>query len=380
MRLIRLVPLLPLFGLAVVACGGSDTNSPFKSTDGAGGDPTGAGGDQTGTGISLQELPAKYADAFCQLFTNCAGDLYGIFRPGEECLKDFSLTFEEALATLPNEVDAGRVKYHPSLVQQCLDEIAAGGCDTLSQREPESCKQALEGTVAIDGDCLQNADCSGAAYCKVSDKCPGKCAPYEQAGGACTDNDNCKSGLKCDDNGHCVAPAQQGQACEQGPPKCADGLLCLGQDEAKKTPGKCYTIAEALAGKPGDACSLAGKLCAGDAACEITALAPIGGTCVARLASGATCHAAFPDECPDAEYCALPPLNPLGDGKCTAKPGAGEKCANGLGSAKLCAPYARCDNGVCRDIAHAGEDCTADDTCYSGHCQGGACVTGNSCE
>jgi len=44
--------------LAVVACGGSDTDSVFKASGGE-------GGDQPATGISLQELPDKYADVFC---------------------------------------------------------------------------------------------------------------------------------------------------------------------------------------------------------------------------------------------------------------------------------------------------------------------------
>ena len=366
MRLIRLVPLAVLFGLAAAACGGTDT---------------GTSGEQGGAGVSMEELPDKYADAFCQVFTTCAGDLYGIYRPGEDCLKDISVTFEEALATLPNEVTAGRVVYHADLVQKCLDEIAAGGCDTLANREPASCKQAIEGTVKLDGDCTLDADCAGEQYCKVADKCPGKCAPYEQAGGACVSDDNCANGLKCGDNAHCVAPSQEGEACEQGEPKCADGLLCLGQDSTKKTPGQCYTIGAALAGKAGDPCSLDGHLCRGGVACEITAVTPtIGGTCAAKVDSGAACHAAFPDECPDDEYCALAPLNPLMPGTCTAKPKAGDMCAAGLGAAEICAPYARCDNGVCRDIAHAGEECHANDTCYSGHCEANACVTGNSCQ
>ena len=71
--------------------------------------------------------------------------------------------------------------------------------------------------------------------------------------------------------------------------------------------------------------------------------------------------------------------NPLEGGQCTAKPKAGAKCASGLGVATICAPYARCDGGVCREIAHAGETCNADDTCYSGRCVGKACVTGNGC-
>ena len=363
MRSIRLVPFALLFGLAA-ACGGSDTSSP---------------GDD-GPSVALAELPTRYADAFCQVFTSCVGDLYGIFRPGETCIEDISVTIEEGLATLPDSVDAGRVKYHGTKVQKCLDEIATGRCDTLSQRQPESCKAALEGTVEEGGDCALDAECRGPQYCKTNDACPGKCAPYEKAGGACSSNDNCASGLKCGDNLHCVAPSQQGEACEQGEPKCADGLLCLGQDSTAKTPGICYTIEAALSGAEGDACSLSdGQLCAAAYSCEITSIAQLGGNCVAKVGAGAACHAAFPDECPTDEYCALG-VNPLLPGTCTSKPKAGEACATALGGGQICAPDTRCDANVCRDIAHAGEDCNADDTCYSGRCIDKACVTGNSCQ
>jgi hypothetical protein len=362
MRLIRFIPLAWVFGLAA-ACGGTEN----------GGD-----GDD-GPSVSIEELPAKYAEAICQVFTTCAGDLYAIYRPGEDCVKDFTVTVEEGLATLPNAVDAGRVKYRGTKVQDCLDEIAAGDCEALSQREPESCKLALEGTVEEGGDCTLDAECSGDQYCKLAESCPGTCAPYEQAGGACTSSDNCVSGLVCGETRHCVAPSQEGEACEQGEPKCADGLLCLGQDSAQKIPGSCYPIDAALSGKAGDTCSFDGHLCAAAYSCEITTVTPLGGTCVAKVDSGAECHAAFPDECPTDEYCALG-ANPLMPGICTTKPSAGEKCAAGLGGGGICAAYTRCDDGVCRDIAHAGEQCNADDTCYSGHCVDNACVTGNSCE
>jgi len=360
MRLIRLVPFALVFGL-VPACGGTATDA------------------DEGPSVSVEELPAKYADAFCQVLTACVGDLYNVFRPGEECLKDFTVTVEESLATLPTAIDAGRVKYHGTKVQKCLDDVAAGGCDTLSQREPESCKQALEGTLKEGEDCSLDAECEGDQYCKLGAACPGKCAAYEQAGGPCAATDNCASGLKCGDTGLCVAPSQKGEACKQGEPDCTDGLLCLGQDDTAKTPGKCYTIAEALGGKEGDACSLDGKLCEAGLACEITSIAPLGGSCVAKVGSGDACHAAFPDECPNDEYCALG-LNPLMPGTCTSKPEAGEKCAMALGGGQICAPYTRCDAGVCRDIAHAGEECNEDDTCYSGHCVNMACVTGSSCQ
>jgi hypothetical protein len=153
----------------------------------------------------------------------------------------------------------------------------------------------------------------------------------------------------------------------------------LGEDATAKTPGKCYTIAEALNGKLGDACALDSALCAAGLVCELTSISPISGECVAKVEAGATCHAAFPDECPDEQYCLLG-ANPLQAGTCTDKPPAGEPCGKGLGAPSICAPYARCDDGVCRDIAHAGEDCTVNATCYSNRCVDGACVTGNSCE
>jgi hypothetical protein len=360
MRSIRLVTLAVLFGVAT-ACGGNDTE----------------GDGQTGPSVTVEELPAKYAAAVCEVFTTCAGDLWEFFRPGEDCVKQFTVTAEEELSALPNAIDSGRVKYHGTKIQKCLDDVVARGCEAFAEREPESCEQAIEGTVKEGGSCTMDEECAGKQYCKLDQACPGKCAPYEQAGGACESNDHCASGLKCGDNKACVAPAKLDEACEQGEPDCGDGLICLGQDSTAKTPGTCREIEPTLSGKLGDACSLEGPLCAAEFSCEITKLAPISGECVAKVGSGEACKAAFPDECPIDEYCAL--ANPLLPGTCTPKPQAGEKCAAGLGDSRICEPYARCDADVCREIAHAGETCNADDTCYSGHCVNEVCVTGSSC-
>jgi len=327
--------------------------------------------------LSVDDLAAKYAAALCKAYTSCAGDLYAIFRPGEDCVTNTTKTLAEGLATLPNAIDRGSIEYDDSKVQACLDQVSSGDCSTLSERSPASCKAALAGTIAEGGDCSLDGECRGEQYCKLGDACPGKCAPYEQAGGACTGNSSCVSGLKCGANGHCVAPSQEGEACKQGEPDCVDGLACLGDDSTAHTPGKCVTLAKAFNGKAGASCALDTNLCSIGFACEIKSLTPISGNCVAKLDSGAVCHIAVPDECPDDEYCVLPA--PLGAGKCTTKPAAGTKCGAGLGDAQVCAAYARCDAGVCRAIAHAGEDCNADDTCYSGHCLKGACVT-NACE
>lgn len=364
MRAIRSMALPLVVGWLAVACGGSDT------TD---------GGDAE-TGVTLEELPAKYGAALCDVFSSCAGDLLAIFRPGEDCSKTTQVTVEESLSPLKAAIDAGRIKYHPSRVQACLDDLTAAGCDQLDRREPASCRAAVEGTIAEGDECTIDAECAGEQFCKVGDACPGKCAAFAAAGEACLSNDHCKSGLACDDNGHCVAPARLDELCKQGEPDCGPGLLCLGDDATAKTPGRCFTVGDALAGKLGDACAFGdGTLCAIDYACEIRSVAPLSGECVAKVAANAECHAAIPDECPVDQYCKLG-ANPLDPGVCTDKPSAGERCTKGLVDANVCAPYARCDDGTCRDIAHAGEDCHADETCYSGRCVDGACVTGSSCE
>jgi hypothetical protein len=381
MRLVGWIAASWAVSMVAVACGGSSSSTGNTKTEQGGDSATagsGAGGDASG-GITFDQVPDLYATALCQAIKNCYGDLIGILHPGEDCAKNTSVELEEAMATLQASIDSGAVKYHGDKVQACLDEISGGDCSILTNRAPASCKAALAGTVDVGGDCQRNDECIGDHYCKVTDKCPGKCAEYEVAGGACASNDQCKSGLKCASNGHCVTPAQDGEACKQGEPDCVDGFVCLGDDAKTMMPGKCIAADQAFGGKKGGACALKTQLCQPGLACEITAFATLSGQCVAKLESGAVCHAAVPDECPDDQYCALASV--LMPGKCTAKPGPGEKCAPGLGDEPaICAPYARCDSGVCRALAHAGENCTDSATCYSNNCIDKACVTGSSCQ
>lgn len=374
MRSIHLafVPLALVFSVAA-ACGGSDTGGFTEAAQGGQAGQTG----QDPPMLSVADLSAKYATALCAAYTSCAGDLLAIFRPGEDCVTNTTKTLSEELATLPNAIDRGSIVYHEAKLQSCLDEISSGDCSTLSNRLPASCKAALEGTIGEGEECSLDGECKGDQYCKLGDSCPGKCAPYEQAGGACTGNGDCVSGLKCGVTGRCVTPSGGGEACKQGEPDCVDGYACLGEDSTQKTPGKCVALSTAFSGKLRGSCSLGTNLCSAGLSCEITELATLSGDCVAKVASGAVCHVAVPDECPDDEYCVLASV--ALPGKCTPKPVAGETCGAGLGDGKVCAAYTRCDADKCREIAHAGEQCNADDTCYSGHCLNKACVTGDSC-
>jgi len=391
MRLIRLVPWAFVFGLAA-ACGGSDSGGGGSDaggeggSDNVGGAPAAGGDDGSGggddRGIPLAEIPAEYAAALCSAYESCVGEVIELFVPGEDCVQKVTIQLQEELANLTELVDKGRVTYYPDKAQACIDELSAAGCSFLIERAPASCEAALVGTVAEGGDCELDEECEGAQYCKVGDACPGQCASLEQAGGLCTGNGDCVSGLTCGETGRCVAPAQAGEQCKQGEPDCTPGYICLGDDAAKKTPGKCLEIEATFAGKAGDACSLAEQWCGSGLVCEIDSVAPVSGKCVEKVGAGEACRAAFPDQCPGEQYCVLggSQADPFA-GTCTPKPEAGKPCGKGLGeTASICAPYARCDGGVCRELAHLGEGCTLNATCYSDHCRDGACVASNSCE
>ncbi|HEY6078133.1 MAG TPA: Dickkopf N-terminal cysteine-rich domain-containing protein [Polyangiaceae bacterium] len=335
-------------------------------------------GDAGPTGVPLEELPESYAAALCEAYVGCYGTLYAIFRPGEECVKNLTVQLQEELATLPHAVESGSIVYDGVAAQACLDEIAAGGCETLDQRASATCQAVFVGSAAEDADCELDEECEAGLYCSIGDTCPGTCTPLEAAGRACKANSQCKSGLTCGTTGLCVAPAKLGEPCKQGEPDCSGGSICLGDSAANSTPGECVAVDDAFSGEAGDACNFT-ELCVAGLSCEITSIVmPLSGSCVVQVDADGPCHPALPDECPDDQYCQI---DSLFDGTCTPRPEAGMPCAKGIGAtADVCAAYARCEEGTCREIATAGEGCTENDTCYSGRCQDGACVAGTGCE
>jgi hypothetical protein len=357
MRLPRLVPIALVFGL-IPGCGGD-------SDDGT-------------AAVPLEEVPAKYAAALCTVIENCYGDLLQIVNPGEDCVTNATVQAEEELATLPDAIDAGRVAYDGSKVQACLDEMTASDCSFLTERDPESCEGIFVGTVEAGGECQHNEECLAGQYCNFSGTCPGECSPREQAGGACSGNSDCADGLKCGEASLCVKPSAAGEACKGGEPDCIDGYFCVGNDDAMNMPGECKPFDEAFAGQVGDTCSLQ-ALCQAGLSCHITQFMPVAGECVEKVGSGDACGFAVPDQCPDDEFCDGATVI-MPEGTCISKPEPGEECGvNLFGSPTVCAPYARCDEGVCRELAHLGETCTVNSTCYSGACVSGGCVRSNSC-
>lgn len=354
-------------GLAwLSACGGS------SDSDGDG-----------NSGVSIDEIPALYADAVCDASESCYGAVLDVFLGGESCRKTYETTLGDELPRLKQSIENGKVIYKGTKADACFAAIRARGCNL--EGEPPECTAALDGTVDTGGDCELDAECKGSdAHCKVQGQCPGKCGPKELAGADCDGDSDCANGLACSkDTKKCYAPAALGQACGGGgtAPDCVPGAFCLGSDDDAKKTGTCKTFAEAFAGKSGDACFFDGKpACTADLRCIVQSVDTTTGklttSCGGTFPSGGACKLAVPDACPISEYCKVP-ANAL-DGTCTPRPKAGEPCATLLDDS-LCAPDTRCEDGTCRPRQKLGGSCKTDDVCYSGHCQNGGCASAGSC-
>lgn len=355
--------------LAFVACGGSSTSDLNGGAAGSGG----------AAGIPLADVPAKLASTYCSLYEKCYGPLSALFSPGEDCVTRTQRSIEDgSFSKLQGEIDAGNAVYNADKAQGCLDELAARSCDKLLQRDSPACDATVEGTVDIGGDCTIDADCKGKAYCKAGASCPGKCAALQSAGGDCQTDDQCQDGLACDETTKkCVTPAAKGQPCKGGSePDCAPPLLCIGDDESKGQTGTCVDWHDLLTAKAGASCDfLNNQWCENGIPCVAQSVSPTGAvtaTCGQKVAAGAACKAAVPDQCPDGQYCALQPQSI--DGTCTPLPKEGEACA-GLGGG-TCGAYLRCDasSQTCKPLQRLGEACTDDMFCYSNHCASGGCA------
>ena len=225
-----------------------------------------------GGSIPVDELPARYATALCTALQNCVGPAaFSLFLGGANCVDLTTKRLENGtFALMQQKITAGTIRYDGNKAQACFDALSSLTCDGLLQRDQPACLAALDGVVALGGDCDINEECAGSAICQSSTgTCPGKCAALLSAGLACSADGDCASGLQCSsETSLCVKPAVVGDACEYGSPPCSPGLLCLGKDETAKTPGVCRSAADAFSAAAGAACDpAAGILCTSGVSC-----------------------------------------------------------------------------------------------------------------
>jgi hypothetical protein len=331
----------------------------------------------SGGSVPIDDLPAKYAAAFCAALQNCVGPaVFSLYLGGNDCVDVTTKRLENGtFALLKQKIAAGTIKYDGTKAQACFDTLGSLTCDGLLQRDQPECLAAMDGVVALGGDCDINEDCAGSAICQSSaGTCPAKCVALLTAGQACSADGDCVSGLQCSSETKlCVKPAALGENCEYGSPPCSPGLLCLGKDyPTPKTPGVCRSPADAFGAAVGTACDpVAGTLCTAGASCVADHIdlvaAKLVWTCVTigSYPAGGACKPGFPEACTTGNYCQKG--TQLIDGTCTALPDAKQPCGAGFSSTP-CQPGAVCVSNVCENYAANGVSCTGNDMCYSGYC------------
>ena len=381
-------------GAQTVSTGGAGDNG--GNTASAGGD-TAVGGTTsvlaTSTGPDLDQVPKLYAEGACAALTKCSAALASLMLGANDC--ETLVTAQGLNGNFPGiqaAVSSGTVVYDPSAMSNCHDALAAAGCGLSDNPYLPACESALAGTVAEGGNCAINEECAGDLYCNYAGSCPGTCSAREAEGALCRQDSDCQAGLACfiqsGSAGTCTKKPQLGEACgDDRPSTCASqssgaGVICWGASSSKN--GKCVAIdAIAAQGIGADCHLLEGTLCVAGASCQ---LAPnsLNGTCVATVASGTTCTPAFPDSCPNDQYCTATGTATAATGSCSLLPLDGKACVNtalAVLSNKQCGNQTVCISGTCVGLRENGSACTSNSVCYSGRCdsQSQQCVPNQNC-
>jgi hypothetical protein len=372
----RQAKLLYLWALACSAACGGESDSFDTNPD-------------TPAAVPLEDLPERFAEAYCGVLERCSGFVYDFVFPLEDCATLAAAASRQGgFSLIEAAVDDGRIEYHADLAEACFEAIEARACAEANDRDIEACEAALSGTVPEDGDCELDEECEGSLICETKGACPGRCVERYGAGVPCLENDECANGLVCSTaTAHCVVPAGEGAACEGGTePQCDVGSLCSGNDNALQQPGTCRPLDSVVLRGEGAECDpTSAELCEEGLSCVLLGLsAELAGAweCRALAASGAACRLGLPEHCSAGEYCELALAGAARgeDGECRKLPAPGAACApRPFGFSPACEAYARCENGQCVALRDLGESCASSAVCYSGYCAAGACEPPRAC-
>jgi hypothetical protein len=348
--------------LGLVACSSSSGSSSHKSPDAGLRKDSAATEDGATTDGEAKKDAGKSKDAakgwdapapttvaaFCTDQLGVEAEHLSVCTGGPAAAWYTNLTANNACTKLEAAVTAGRVKFDASQTHACLEAYAKFTCaDGDDQGQPSECKAVLAGTVAANGTCYADVDCSGTDYCAGIDEaagdCGGKCTARVAAGKTCKLGDQCVAGYTC----YRAASTKDGGAaleCNKTPtfiPGATKGASC-GYDKSTK---KTVTCEQGLS-------------------CNLTT-----GVCVTTVKLGGACT----DGASECElYTACDPTTK----KCAQFPGAGGDCGYSSGQDVIgclgqtyCKPSAtNALVGSCADKEASGAACAADEQCASGHC------------
>ncbi len=251
-------------------------------------------------------------------------------------------------------VEENRIEYNPANAEACLTSLQSDlPCDqVVAVMLPVACQSAINGVVAVGGECISDLECTGDAVCDTSGGCPGICTARVAVGADCSGNQVCVLGSSCLGD-TCVANAALGEECGATVASCELGLTC--STASGEVKGTCQP------GQTSGACTSSDQ-CAPGYSCIGTDVR----ACVKARTVGEDCTPGR-DECAQFTYCSAQ--------GCAILPAVGERCdAEGTtGEA------ATCLLGVCDSASDAcvlrnqGESCERNEDCASQYCVGGSC-------
>ncbi|HKP60219.1 MAG TPA: dickkopf-related protein [Polyangiales bacterium] len=365
-------PQPPAAGKGGMGGGGSGGSSGSSGHGGTGG----SGGSSEPPKADRDSIARGLAAAICDALEKCVGAAKLAALTGrEDCKQRYTESFQQDdLGSLDASIKAGTVKLDAGKLETCYKDTRALGCAVHAERLPASCQAAIAGQQDEGEICSLDIDCVSEHFCPIGAECPRHCEPTREVDADCERDAECQSGLLCT-NGHCAAPAKQGDHCAGNSGKiCALGLSCMGSSD--QIPGTCQTNASIQAGALNAPCMPGGTLCKEGLSCAYDGGA--GFKCQAAVKKGETCRLALPTQCPIDTYCNAAEVTVTGT--CVALPVDGEACVLG----DDCAARHICvvgddQSAICHRIADIGEPCAADQLCRSGVCDT-TCARRDRCE
>lgn len=342
-------------------------------------DPPDLGPADAGT---VPDLVRLLAVAECARNTRCipvSMDFFGVDEAA--CVVQAMRTIEPAIAAIAAGVADQRVGFDADRARACAASIETSDCELGIDQAV--CRGMFTGTRRARQGCFVDGECGPGLYCQPppeavgcsyspllleleplacmnpSNGC-GVCTPYAQPGAPCYSNQGCDDAeAVCRNVGSagsprflCVARGDLGAACGGEVGACRHLIGCVG------SPGAQTCQREAGLGEACDDRQVRAPRCSGPRGlvCSST------GTC----ARGAAI-VGVGEDCDDVTAaCAIGAYCNTRTRQCTALPGAGRPCLQGL-----CGTDARCVQGRCEALGAPGEACTTWSECADGQgCRG----------
>ncbi|MEZ4324377.1 MAG: hypothetical protein R3B40_04110 [Polyangiales bacterium] len=351
--------------------------------------PLGGGCSSGPSTLAIEDVPSALGDAICTQLLECAqarasGGISQLMLSEsfvERCPQLIGLD----LGNLDYLIDAtasGRIDYDAAAGRRCMDDIAASCGVEVSPEFFPSCREALAGTVTAGDACTFDEECAAGTRCDATlmgSVCTGTCVALLPVGSPCNSASECAppegTGLaRCSSNGGpddvCIAfelltGVGEGEPCgsvdETGLQRsyalCAASFFCDDPDDDGE--GACTRpLADDEPCEPGQACA-PGSLCIEDSSAN-------------RFCRHITVRTLVGDPCDDETvFCDYPARLVCVSGQCAALPaGTCEEMYH-------CEVDEYCDEvtELCAARKPVGAVCDGSDECQSDRCRDDGTMT-----